>query len=554
MRKPQPSITRRLIQLFLLLLFPLMILGTIIFQHNVRQLEQNVAAVTQQSVLTLCSDLEQQVLEIGNDLYSLLKNPNQRDVRGFLAYQHSFSTADYYITIRSIRSMLQEIRMRHELIEDIEVFYPALRQSLSLRLGLQENQNRDAYLDAGAVQMNGIAEVDGRLCILHVTPQPSRRDGIQILVIAHLSAENLADALAVPPYPDQPTALLYGEAGIVIGNHAYQQLPAAPDSEYRLFTAKSSILNSRIEKRLRTANVFAVSRRLSQMLVVYLVVGFVLFVFYIFFIRRLVSAPVTHLIEGMNHIRQGELSFRLQHTRQAEEFARLTDGLNELVEQINELIETNYQQEIDNRTFELKHLQAQISPHFLYNSLYILRHMIDCEDNESAAIMVQHLGDYFHYTAATDNMEISFAQEYEHGKNYLSIQCIRFKGWLVAEYQEVPENWANLLVPKLIIQPLYENAVHYAIRKDGKELLIRTSFAERDGYGVICVEDSGMALSEEKLAEMQRHLYARTENDNVTALYNIHRRLQLRYGNHCSVNLSQSSLGGLRVELTFSLK
>ena len=147
-------------------------------------------------------------------------------------------------------------------------------------------------------------------------------------------------------------------------------------------------------------------------------------------------------------------------------------------------------------------------------------------------------------------MEVPLNDEYEHAKNYLAIQAMRFGAKLVQEQAPIPEKWSRIIVPRLIIQPIYENAISYAMH-DQERLLIRTTFETEGEQLVIRIEDNGTSLDDEKLWEMQKSTTERT-TDNITALYNIRRRLVLFYDQSAGMTLSRSVLGGLCVELRLS--
>lgn len=197
----------------------------------------------------------------------------------------------------------------------------------------------------------------------------------------------------------------------------------------------------------------------------------------------------------------------------------------------------------------MKHLQAQINPHFLYNSFYLLSHLVKMEDQEAAEKLSRYLGDYFRYITDQSRNVLPLQEEYDHAVIYLSIQLMRFGHRVCAEIEPVPKAFASLAVPRLILQPLLENVLEHGIEADD-QVRVKLSFHWEAPYLRIWVEDSGSALADQTISRLN----AQCESEETPAghaLSNIHRRLAIHYGDPvCGLSFSRSPLGGLRVCLT----
>lgn len=133
-----------------------------------------------------------------------------------------------------------------------------------------------------------------------------------------------------------------------------------------------------------------------------------------------------------------------------------------MAETMQQYIETNLQQKILVSQSNLKQLQSQISPHFMYNSYYVLYRMIRRGDQENSLHLAEYLGSFYHYITRNADDEKHLSEEIEHAENYARIQKYRFRDNLHVEIAKPDECIADVYVPRLILQPILENAFKYA--------------------------------------------------------------------------------------------
>ncbi|MBO9599869.1 MAG: histidine kinase, partial [Cohnella sp.] len=209
-----------------------------------------------------------------------------------------------------------------------------------------------------------------------------------------------------------------------------------------------------------------------------------------------------------------------------------------------------YEEQLRLQQAELKQLQAQINPHFLYNTYFILYRLAKLQDNESIAQFSQYLGEYFQYITRNGVDNVSLEMEFRHAQTYAQIQNIRFKNRIRVEFEELREPYRSILVPQLILQPLLENAYMHGLEARRKAGLIRVAVGEENGMIRITVEDNGDKLTDEKLASLQASLLVQGAEHEYTGLLNVNRRLQLRFGSEYGVHVRRGELGGLSVTLS----
>ena len=264
--------------------------------------------------------------------------------------------------------------------------------------------------------------------------------------------------------------------------------------------------------------------------------------------HKYVNRPVQSLITAFDKAGQGEFAARVA-PQKSQEFAALANGFNQMTTKLEELIDTNYRQTITLQQAQLKTLQAQINPHFLYNSFFFLRSMLEDEETEVAAEFAGYLGKYFRYITKADSNLLTLENEYDHAITYLKIQLMRFGQTIRAEVPEIPEALRCKSVPKLFLQPVLENCIEHGMGGSADQARIRISFQIREGSASVVVENSGDGIAPEMLYELQQKLNCSTDDSQTSGLTNVHRRLKLFFGGAGGVELAASDLGGLKVIL-----
>lgn len=162
------------------------------------------------------------------------------------------------------------------------------------------------------------------------------------------------------------------------------------------------------------------------------------------------------------------------------------------------------------------------------------------------------LGMYFKYVTKNDRDFTSLSEELIHAKIYADIQAIRFKDRLTVNWGQLPPEYAELPVPRLILQPILENAFKYGLEDMEFDGMLQVSFKKQQEYFLIHIEDNSEGYQQHlsQIVNLRRHLSGEVREAETSGLVNIHRRLQLFFGDSaCGLELSQSELGGLRVTM-----
>jgi two-component system, sensor histidine kinase YesM len=259
--------------------------------------------------------------------------------------------------------------------------------------------------------------------------------------------------------------------------------------------------------------------------------------------------PVNAIMKAFKNLEEGKLDIRINE-KAAFEFNKLFHGFNLMVKRLNNSIDRVYRQELYAKRAQLKQLQTQINPHFIYNTYFILNRMILDNDLKNASLLSEYLGEYLKYITRNAQDTVPLEMEIKHMQNYTAIQVIRFSGRLNIQMETFPEKFKEYKVPRLILQPIIENAVEYGIKRSNKNYrTIKIDYKTENKKLIIDIEDNNEEIKNEKIEELQRKLSSTTDDMEVTGIINIHRRLGIMFGDDSGISIKRSPLGGLSVEI-----
>ncbi len=254
------------------------------------------------------------------------------------------------------------------------------------------------------------------------------------------------------------------------------------------------------------------------------------------------------LIDAFSHTESGDLHYRITTTPDSP-FASIYASYNHMMEKMEAYVENDLKRQVLVNRANLKQLQAQISPHFIYNSYYVLYRLIKKGDRDISIQLAENLGQFFQYITRNAEDEKRLCDEVEHARSYASIQKIRFRDMLDVEIDPAPEEIANVYVPRLILQPVLENAFKYAYETVCESMRLYLHFEVQSPYQFqILVENSGN-VSDDTVKMIREKLANTDPRMETTALVNIHRRLKIYFQQSSGLEVERSSLGGLLIRM-----
>lgn len=281
-------------------------------------------------------------------------------------------------------------------------------------------------------------------------------------------------------------------------------------------------------------------------------VAAIMLIVYLLFLQNSIVKPIRQLIKGMRKIRAGDLSVRMEDNKLVE-FVWLKETFNGMAQQIEHLKIDVYEEQIRTQRAELKHLQAQIHPHFFMNSLNIVYQLAQIKDYDTIQNMSLHLVRYFRYTTRTQVSEITIKEEVEHIYHYLSIQKYRFPETLAFDFEVDPA--AELAsVPPLTIQPMVENAmVHGFSIRTGTPFRIKVRIApdpdDPAGGLLIEVRDNGKGIAEEQKEALLEKVHHPEPGNGSLGLWNVVRRCRLFFKTNVRMTFENAEPQGTQITL-----
>jgi Predicted signal transduction protein with a C-terminal ATPase domain len=281
----------------------------------------------------------------------------------------------------------------------------------------------------------------------------------------------------------------------------------------------------------------------------YIILLLVICVSGIIFIQKMlniVHKPIQILKNSLENVTNGNLDQKISY-QQKDEFQYIYDSFNKMVRRLRQLIDKNYGQEMLLQRAQLKQLQTQISPHFFANNFIILSNRIGEGDYEFASEFSRLMGQYFIFVMRNEQEFIPLGEELGHAITYMKIQSIRYRKRITAHLEELAKEHYSIKVPRLIIQPIFENIFKYVVDQSNAEIRIYMRFVEGDDSLKIVIENSG-DLDDEVLTTMQSQV--ENPQGEIHGMTNIHQRLQLVYQKRGGISLEKSkSEGGLKVSI-----
>ncbi|MBU5480551.1 cache domain-containing sensor histidine kinase [Blautia sp. MSJ-19] len=266
------------------------------------------------------------------------------------------------------------------------------------------------------------------------------------------------------------------------------------------------------------------------------------------FMARSITLPIQKLRDSMKKVQEGDFSVSDVVVDSKNEIGSLTKSFDVMTHRIQELMEQNVHEQEEKRKSELKALQSQINPHFLYNTLDSIIWMAEGKKNEEVVLMTASLARLLRQSISNEDEVVPIANEVEYARGYLTIQKMRYKDKL--EFQiDVDSSILYIPLIKLVLQPIIENAIYHGLKyKESKGLLIVKGFM-RNGNAVLQVIDDGVGMDEETLA----HIYDKHKvnyHSNGVGVYNVQKRLKLYYGDDYGITYESEKGKGTTATIT----
>ncbi|NUU56472.1 histidine kinase [Paenibacillus taichungensis] len=473
-------------------------------------------------------------------------------------------------SLNDIHNKLGQIMVTSPYISDVVYYVPALHKRVSAVDGIrnvEDTEWKDLLATMG--NLNGeLSYSDNNLYFLKSNPYNMNHEEPPNFILGiRLSAEELKHRLQqLAETGGSDITLSFGEQHHVLISSSDEPVSAvqlqqvSPDSPesmqvtrfqsdpylyYSLydpdhsFTLTASIPNDVLQAPLEQYNLWLWTLTL---------ISIVIIMIFSFSIYRSIHKPLSVLIRGFRMAEQGQTSIHIPQSRR-DEFGYLYSRFNHMIERLHILIDENYVARIRTSEAELKHLQSQIQPHFLYNSLFSIKQMAEVENVELIQEFTDYLGQYFRYMSRDSHSEVSLGEEVDHALVYASIQKIRFGSRVQLQLEELSREYRDIAIPRVIIQPIVENVFEHALAKRSQGGILKLSYQVAHDKLSIRIEDDGDQLTDEVLSSLQESFQEsanqRHGNEEITGLMNVNQRLRIKFGAGNGLCAQRSELGGL---------
>ncbi|MET3699652.1 two-component system sensor histidine kinase YesM [Bacillus oleivorans] len=300
--------------------------------------------------------------------------------------------------------------------------------------------------------------------------------------------------------------------------------------------------------------VFSEVNRLRRMMVAVVVVGIVISFLLGFILSKPLVQSIHKLRKAMDKVQRGYLSQRVEITSN-DEIGQLGKGFNHMISEIDRLVSEVYKTSLREKDAEIRALQSQMNPHFLYNTLESINMLAITKGNLEVSDMVTSLGKLLRYTIDNSAKIVMLKEELSFIQSYIAIQRVRM-GDKLQYREEIDPQVNDVLLPKLVLQPLVENAIVHGLSIQGG--LISIKGKSENGLLTIKVEDNGKGITPERLAELKRFIesqqHTASDKHSGIALSNVHERIRLLYGNQFGIEIEGGEESGFSVKLTLPLE
>ncbi|MBR2523190.1 MAG: sensor histidine kinase [Clostridiales bacterium] len=268
-------------------------------------------------------------------------------------------------------------------------------------------------------------------------------------------------------------------------------------------------------------------------------------------LSRSITDPIMEMSSRVEEIGGGDLSPRTPVQTDDTSLTLLSTGIEDMVSRINQQMEINRQEQIKIRDIEMSLIQAQINPHFLYNTLDAIVWLIEIGKNDQAEQMVTSLSSYFRSFLSDGRSIVTIGEEKKHVSSYLEIQQVRYRDIMEFDIKIDPEIEGYKL-PKMTLQPLVENAIYHGLKPKRGKGRITVSGTCDDHTITLEVRDTGLGMDEGTLADLKKRVLS--EDTTSFGLTSAYKRLKLLYGDECSFDVKSTPGEGTSISITIPRK
>ncbi|WP_409345844.1 histidine kinase [Paenibacillus sp. MBLB4367] len=560
-KQPRITIFTKLVITILIIILPMYVISLLMNKYAADIVRKELSSSTGERANYAISSIESEIERIVSLQKSFINDPDLNDLSirsgSLTSYERNkaFNDLSYKVDLLASSS---------KYVQEVFVLMPNLQKRLSSRTGVDTVEPREFEALRSSGRTQALTSYDRDRLLLTIGYPVFTRS--QYILAIELSVATIGRDLGFLKSSNDSAIfladvtnrrMLYEKSdGVNMNDLVYREL----SGQQRVnINGTSYLITQRVSALLGWSLTIAVPDNEALRPVYslknwyYLLSVFAVIVAFLasFAIYRLIHSPLKKLIAAFRRVEQGTLDIQIER-REPDEFHYLYNQFNKSVKKIKELIQEVYEKTIHSQQAELKQLQSQINPHFFYNSLYILYMMAHEENIDGVKNLSRYLGDYFKFITYNKADLVALELELNHARTYASIQQLRFSNRLTCEFI-TDGDLSSWEVPRLIIQPMLENAINHGISGlvEGGKVVVQTRCESR--VLTVMVEDNGAGMDEQTLSALNIGLENASEGSDIHGIFNVHRRLKLHYGSASGVYLRINEAGGLTVTIHIEL-
>ncbi|MFS0726767.1 sensor histidine kinase [Paenibacillus sp. 1P07SE] len=583
------SIFSKLALAFLVVITPLYLLGAFINDGGAKAVDREISQSLKQQVQFYLMSLETEI-----ERMTVLQREfmNDEDLESLSMMVERMTLYERLSAMKRLQTRLGLIKASSAYIAEARAYIPSVSRVISSVMMVDQlDQVSLDGLKADILQAEPpFVAKDGRLYLREYYPSPYNLEtrNPNFILELEVSIPELHRFLEqLPGYSTGGAMMIHDDTVIaserrtassdLIREQLSQLLPASepaaedqpPDAgarierltmqgeRYMIVHLSSDLLNTHLIAYVPEREVMGPIEQYRTYMWLISALALMVIIVFAYWIYRIIHRPLRKLVGAFRKVEAGMMQTHIAH-HSNDEFHYLYEKFNGMVAHLNKLIYEVYEHRIHLQHSELKQLQSQINPHFLYNSFYLLYRMTKAHDVDNASRFTKFLGDYYQYITRSGKEEVPLGEELNHVRSYTEIQSIRSGGRIRVEIGEIPEAFGDVTVPRLILQPIVENAYQHGFdtELDDCRLEIGMRGSESpEGRRLLHIEvrDNGVGMTESMLEAWARTFASEASAEEVTGMLNVHRRLRIRYGEDGGVTLAANRPAGLLVILTIPL-
>jgi two-component system sensor histidine kinase YesM len=561
----------RLIFMYLVVILPIILLGVYLYNWSYKNANEEISRNTLAQLSSYLEDLNREVEWLEIQQFDMLQDAELNKIAVTWKFMDSAEKKDHmdYLVHR-----LTSIKNSSAYINDIYVHIRSIDKTISAGDGVHDFElNR--YNHIRSISERSASRLVEQNDSLHLSASKfGGRKGEEPLFLVQvvLDTVKLKESLVqLSVYPESGSFLIAESAGFTLNGNGQaanilnnylanvNKLTGSSMSmevegrNYHIDKADSTQLGLSVVTYLPEATVKRPLNKFKYWAWLFVGTSILAIIVYSLSTYRLVHRPLLLLVQSFRRMEGGSLDILIEHG-QKDEFGYLYDRFNQMLTKLQTLIDQDFKQKLMMQKAELKQLQSQINPHFLYNSFFILNSLAKTGDTDRIELFTNMLGEYFRFITRNGDEDVRLAEEIKHARMYTEIQKLRFSRRISVQFDDLPKEMERIRVPRLVVQPIIENAYEHSLEKMSEEGFLRVSFEQHPAESLIIVEDNGSRVDDAAIEALNNRLANPNEELEMTGMINIHRRIVLTYGEGSGLFLARSKLNGLRVEIRIKSK